>query len=135
MRTRKKRGRRKATNDFHRLVKLKKSEHWNRFLEELKGSEIWKAHKYYKPNPPSGWYVWENNAGKGRQLEGRLISKDSGVRPGRLIGEKALLSTAKGLRAMAEFVTADSKRRLGDHAEASDPLSSQPVGGLSSSSN
>ena len=43
---------RKATNDFHRLVKQKKSEHWNRFLEELKGSEIWKAHKYCKPSTP-----------------------------------------------------------------------------------
>ena len=40
--------------------------------------------------------------------------------------EKALLGTAEGLKAMAEFVAADSTRRLGDHA---DPHSSQRVTG------
>jgi hypothetical protein len=49
--------------------------------------------------------------------------------------EKALLDTAEGLKAIAEFVAADSTLGLGDYAGASDRHSSQTGGSLSTGSN
>lgn len=74
---------RQLTNDYHKLIKVTKQEHWQEFLLKLEPQEIWQAAKFCKPGEPSGSLpALKNSAGKWTtSLAGKADALEGGLFP------------------------------------------------------